>query len=553
MPFEEIIRKWAEQNRLQYGKASQPSVLGRVLSEAPEAKKDIKALLVDIDRIVAEVNALSAGELSGGTEKKEKTPVSSLKLPNDPKGVVMRFAPNPNGPPTLGSARGIVVNSELVRKYGGKFILRFDDTDPKTKKPMLEAYDWYLEDCTWLGAKPDEVYYASERIPNYYDVAEKLIGMGCAYVCFCAQAAFKELKDAKKPCPERETPPEKSLELWKKMLSGDFADGECVLRIKTDITHKDPALRDWVAFRIIREDHPRVDRKYVVWPMLDFESAIEDRLLGVTHIIRGKDLADSEHRQKFIYDYLGWKYPATMHWGKVRLEEFGKFSTSKLKESIAKGEYSGWDDPRVPTIRAMRRRGISAQAIRNLMIGLGLSDSEISISLENLFSENRKIMDATASRYFFVEDPVELTVIAAPAKTVKIPLHPSFKDRGYRELKVSADKDGATKVFISKKDADDLAVGQKIRLMNLFNVVIGKTGGAPSAMYISDDSRDVHKIHWLPQEHADVTIVTPEGEVEGFCEQGCTVLDVGVVIQFERFGFVRLDKKVPLSFYFGHR
>jgi glutamyl-tRNA synthetase len=553
MSFEGMIRKWAEQNRVQYGKAGRDSVLGRVLSEAPEAKKDIKALLEEIDRIVAEVNALSPGELVGGTEKKEKVKTSSLRLPGEPKGVVMRFAPNPNGPPTLGSARGIVVNSELVRKYGGKFILRFDDTDPKTKKPMLEAYDWYLEDCIWLDAKPDEVYYASERIANYYDVAEKLIGMGCAYVCFCAQGTFKALKDEKKPCPERDTPPEKNLELWKKMLRSEYADGECVLRIKTDITHKDPALRDWVAFRIIREDHPRVGRKYVVWPMLDFESAIEDKLLNVTHIIRGKDLADSEHRQKFIYNYLGWKYPATMHWGKVMLEEFGKFSTSKLKESIAKGEYSGWDDPRVPTIRAMRRRGISPQAIRNLMIGLGLSDSEISISLENLFSENRKIMDPTASRYFFVEDPVELVVSGAPKKDVKIPLHPSFRDRGFREMKVSADKDGAARLFISGKDAQQLSVGQKIRLMNLYNVTIKEGGKSPAAEYISDDSRDVHKIHWLPQEHADVTIVTPEGEVKGFCELGCTVLDVGVVIQFERFGFVRLDKKVPLSFYFGHR
>jgi glutamyl-tRNA synthetase len=553
MSFEDIIRKWAEQNRLQYGKASRDSVLGRVLSDAPEAKKDIKALLVDIDRIVSEVNALSAGELASPDERKEKTPVSSLKLQGNPKNVVMRFAPNPNGPPTLGSARGIVVNSELVRKYGGKFILRFDDTDPKTKKPMMEAYGWYLEDCTWLDAKPDEVYYASERIPAYYEIAEKLIGMGCAYVCFCAQGAFKALKDAKKPCPERDVPPEKNLTLWKKMLGGEYADGECVLRIKTDITHKDPALRDWVAFRIIREDHPRVDRKYIVWPMLDFESAIEDKLLGVTHIIRGKDLADSEHRQKFIYNYLGWTYPATMHWGKVQLEEFGKFSTSKLKESIAKGEYSGWDDPRVPTIRAMRRRGIAPQAIRNLMIGLGLSDSEISISLENLFSENRKIMDPVASRYFFVEDPVVLVVSGAPAKAVKLALHPSFKDRGYREMKVSADKDGMMRLFISREDAKELAVGQKIRFMNLFNVMITDAGSAPSAEYLTDDSRDVHKIHWLPQEHLDATVVTPEGEINGFCELGCAVLDVGTVVQFERVGFVRLDKKVPLTFYFGHR
>jgi glutamyl-tRNA synthetase len=198
----------------------------------------------------------------------KKEPDKGLKPLDVAEGdtVVMRFAPNPNGPPTLGSTRGIVVNSEYVKKYGGKFIIRFDDTDPQTKRPMLEAYDWYLEDCEWLDAKPDEVVIASDRVPMYYDYARKLMEMGHAYVCFCEGGDFKKFKDAKEPCPHRDQNPDTNLEYWNKMISGEYEEKTAVLRIKTDITHKDPALRDFGAFRIVKTAHPRaeVDDKYCV-------------------------------------------------------------------------------------------------------------------------------------------------------------------------------------------------------------------------------------------------------------------------------------------------
>ncbi len=554
MDISGVIRKCAILNRIRYGKADRKAVMGKVLCEVPEAKKDIKGLVDEIEKIISEVNGLSLKELEGYELKKEKKKRrSKLRLPGNPADVVMRFAPNPNGPATLGSARGIVVNSKLAREYGGKFILRFDDTDPKTKKPMPEAYNWYLEDCVWLNAKPDEVYYASDRIPSYYEYAEKLISLGYAYVCFCSQSVFKELRDSKRGCPHRDTEPKENMKHWKDMLDGRYKEGECVLRIKTDIRHKDPALRDWVAFRIVKEEHPRVGSKYILWPMLDFESAIEDHLLGITHIIRGKDLIDSEHRQKFVYNYLGWKYPVTMHWGRVRLKESGKFSTSRLKEMISRGEYSGWDDPRVPSILAMRRRGVSPQAVVNLMEGLGINETDIVISLENLFAENRKIMDSEANRYFFVGDPVELLVRNAPEKTVEMPFHPSFRNRGFRKFKVSADSKGDIKLFISSDDASRLEKRQTVRLMNLFNVEITCVDDSFEAVYLREKVLDVYKIHWL-QDHLSAKVVTPRGVVSGFCEPLCEKLETGDIIQFERFGFVRLDSKADnLIFYFGHK
>ena len=554
MPLSDIIRKYAIQNRLQYGEAKEKAVMGKVLSEIPEAKKDIEKLMKDIEKIVSEINKIEIEELQGyELEKRKAEKMVGLKLKEKSERVVMRFAPNPNGPATLGSARGIVVNSELAKKYGGKFILRFDDTDPKTKKPLLKAYEWYLQDCEWLGAKPDEIYYASDRIPIYYGYAEKLIKLEKAYVCFCSQGDFKKLRDRQKECLHRKQSKKENLRFWRNMLNGEYRDEECVLRIKTDIKHRDPALRDWVAFRIVREKHPRIGKKFIVWPMLDFESAIEDHLLGITHIIRGKDLMDSEHRQRFIYNYLGWEYPATMHWGRISVEEFGRFSTSKLRELIEKGKYKDWDDPRLPTLLALRRRGISPDAIRNLMINLGINETDISISLENLFSENRKSMDSKADRYFFVGDPVELLVKKAPEKIVRIPLHPSFPERGQRELKPKVGQSGNMRLFIATDDAERLKSGQKIRLMNLFNIEINKIGKVIEATYLEEKRLDMHKIHWV-QDHLDAEIIMPERTARGFCEPSCKNLDVNDIIQFERFGFVRLDQKNKgLIFYFGHR
>jgi len=553
MTLQDIIKRHATNNRVQYGKASAKAVLGKVLAEFPEAKKDMKKLILEVKKITEEVNSLPFEKLrTFEIEKAKAERKPELTLPENPSEVRMRFAPNPNGPATLGSARGIVVNSELAGKYNGKFIIRFDDTDPKTKKPLLEAYDWYLEDCEWLDSKPDEIYYASDRIEKYYEFAEKLIEMGKAYVCFCSQPEFKDLKDAMNECPHRETSPAENLKLWKGMLKGKYTDGECVLRIKTDIKHKDPALRDWVAFRIIREEHPRIGGKYVVWPMLDFESAIEDHLLSITHIVRGKDLMDSERRQRFIYEYLGWTYPVTSHWGRIKVEEFGRLSTSEIRKGIEEGRYTGWDDPRLPTLRALKRRGISPEAVRNLILSLGINENDISISLENLFAENRKIIDPEANRYFFVSKSVELIVQGVPKAKVKMPLHPGFRDRGYRELMLKPEK-GALSLTIPQEDTKKLKAGDELRLMNLFNVRIQSTGKGILAEYLPKKNLNVPKIQWLLNS-IPAEILLSGRILPGLCEPACRNIKVGEIIQFERIGFCRLEQKnEKLVFCFGHR
>lgn len=505
-----------------------------------------------------------------------------LKLRGDVEKVVMRFAPNPNGPPTLGHARGIVINSELVKKYQGKLILRFDDTDPKTKKPLLEAYDWYIEDCRWLGFNPDEIVECSSRILEYYKHAEQLIKLGKAYICECAKERFKECKDAGRSCQHRDKTVEENLEGWSRMLSGGYGEGQAVLRIKTELSLPDPALREWVAFRVVKEEHPKVGLKYFSWPMLDFAGAIEDHLLGVTHIIRGKDLMDSEKRQRYVYDYLGWEYPQVMHWGRIRVEEemqnsameedsesstvTTKLSTSRIANAIKEGLYTGWDDPQLHTLMALRRRGITPEAIRNMMLSLGLSESDISLSMENLYSENKKILDANANRYFFVEDPVEVILENPPLKTVRIPLHPSFRERGVREQTLNIDSKGRTKIFISKKDAELMEKENKVKLIGL--PCIQKTGSEKKVLKTkctdekpgrSPERRDAHaqKIHWV-QDYVKAEVLMNDRPANqpkrGYCEKACEKLNEGEIIQFERFGFCKLDKKQQdkLLFCFGH-
>jgi len=540
MRLEEIVKKHVAINILKYGKPSEKAIIGKVIAECPEAKQRIKDVIELIRKTIDEVNKLSKedkekflSQYKAETEKETKK--KEIKLPPLDKAeqgkVVMRFAPNPNGPPTLGSARGIIINHEYARMYKGKFILRFDDTDPRTKRPLLEAYDWYIEDCKWLGAKPDEVYYASKRIHIYYKYIEKLLEMEKAYPCFCSKEQFKKYRDSGVECPHRNTSKEDSLEIWEKMLEGSYDEGEVVIRIKTDMKHKDPAIRDWVAFRIIYESHPLVGDKYHVYPTLDFESAIEDHLLGITHIIRGKDLADSEKRQKYIYKYFGWEYPVTKHWGKLTVYEFGKMSTSSIKKAIDQGLYSGWDDPRLPTIRALRRRGFRPESIRNLILSLGVDESDVSISMKNLYAENKKIIERDANRYFFVWDPIKIKIKDVATKEVKIPLNPH--KGGIRILK------GDKEVYVSKDDFEKLK-GKTVRLKEFCTVKLDY-----ESELISYDLVDVKKgkniIHWLsPSDSINCIVIGQDKNYEGIVEKS-VVNEIGRVVQFERFGFCRIE------------
>jgi glutamyl-tRNA synthetase len=561
----EFIRKAALLNAVGHdGKAQAGAMVGKVLGEKAELRSRVKELSAVIGEVVAEVNGLSLAEQKAIVEKnwpetQKKHEAEEKKLPPLPnadkyKVITTRFSPNPDCVLHLGSARAIVLSHEYARMYNGKFILRFEDTDPKTKKPALKYYESIRRDLKWLGCTWDEEYIQSDRLDIYYGYVEKMVGDGNAYVCECTPEEFRKKTLAKEACPCRSLSPAEQLERWHKMLAGGYLEGQAVVRVKTELDHPNPAIRDWPALRIIdtnKYPHPRVGSKYFLWPLYNLAAGIDDHLLGMTHIIRGKEHYTNMVRQKYMYKYLGWEYPEAIHYGRLKITG-AALSKSKIVAGIQEGDYADFDDPRLGTFAALKKRGITAEAIKKMIIEVGVKPNDVTLSWENLYSHNRKILDASSDRYFFVADPVELKVTGLP-KTfhAKLPLHPERLERGIREYTVAPSGDEAAASFwIAQKDAQAMQKDQTIRLMELFNIKIQTvTDNCVTAVYASESYEDVRKIkvqliQWIPKgtEYPAEVIQQDATVVGGFAEAACKKLKPDAIIQFERYGFVRVNE-----------
>jgi len=546
----ELIKKHALLNAVQHGgKASEKAVLGKVLGENAELKKEMKRLAADIKKIVGAVNRLSLEaqqkeieKLGVAVEKKE----SKRELPPLPHAegqVVMRFAPNPDGPLSLGRSRQALLNWWYVKKYRGSFVLRFDDTDPKIKTPIKEAYDWIEKDLKWLGVEPSLVVRASERLDVYYKFAEQMIKEGGAYVCLCTADDFKSYRTKGLACPDREMEVEEQVVRWKNLFR-QYKEGQAVVRIKTDMIHKNPAIRDWPALRIV--DNPKHPfSKARVWPLYDFASAIDDHELGITHVIRGRDFEMSEVKQGFVYQHFGWSYPHNIVTGKMMVA--GVKSTSEARRMIEEGKVDGWDDPRLPTLMALRRRGFEPDAIKQFIFDAGLTKGDTTVSMETLETINRKLIDAKTNRYFFVADPVEVEVSGAEPQLSNPPLHPEDEKRGHRELHFKQ------RVLVSRDDLQSLKKGSSVRLKNLFTIKVRSDGEKITADFVSKaKEKGLQIIHWLPvEEKVPLVLKMPDGSSrEGFAEPAAAE-QAGRVVQFERVGFARLEKlnKILVAYY----
>jgi len=574
----EIIRKFALLNAIKHdGKAQTGPVVGKVLAERPELRARAKELTALVKEVVEEVNSLPLSDQMRIVEEKwpetlvkekveEEKRLPPLPNTNKYKEIVTRFSPNPDCVLHLGSARAIVLCHEYARTYNGKFILRFEDTDPKLKRPVPEFYDRIREDLEWLGCKPDEVYIQSDRVPIYYEHAERLLGDGKAYVCTCQPQAFREKVLAQKPCPCRDLPSEEHLERWNRMLEGKYMEGEAVVRIKTDLAHPNPAVRDWPALRVIdieKYPHPRVGTKYRVWPLYNFACGLDDHLMGVTHIIRGKEHLTNMVRQEYMYKHLGWKYPEAIHYGRLKIKG-AYLSKSKIVQGMKEGLYKGWDDPRLATFAALRRRGITPDAIKKLIIDVGPKTSDVILSWENLYAYNRKILDPKVNRYFFVPNPIQLLVKHIPrALTVRLQLHPEYPERGFKEYVIKPSEPNSEALFwISRMDLEALAIGRIVRLMELFNIKVERVEAySVEAFFVSEAYEEAKKaeaplIHWVPiGMDMPCQVVMPDATVtEGIAEKACKDLKPNDIVQFERFGFVRIDSvNAKITAYYAHK
>jgi len=572
----EAIRKIALLNALLHdGKAQVQPVLGKLLADRPHLKAKIKETVSVIAEVVEEVNRLSLDEQRKMVEErwpealvKEKVEAERVlpPLPNVEKyeRVVTRFSPNPDCVLHLGSARAIVLSYEYAKMHQGLFYLRFEDTDPKLKRPALPFYDSIREDLIWLGCKWDDEFIQSDRLPIYYEHAERLLKEGHAYVCTCRREEFRKKVIAQEPCLCRDQTPDEHLSGWKRMLDGTYQEGKAVVRIKTDLGHPNPAVREWPALRIIdtrRYPHPRVGSQYCVWPLYNFACGVDDHLTGVTHIIRGKEHLTNQVRQEYMYRHFGWKYPEAIHYGRLKITG-ALLSKSKIVQGMREGVFKSWDDPRLATFSALRRRGITPEAIWRLIIDVGPKTADVVLSWENLYAYNRKIVDPIANRYFFVHNPIQLIVKEVPhAFSAKLPLHPDYPERGFRRFEVKP-IEGEASFWVSSDDMDFLKTGEVIRFMGLFNIQVEKVEGHwIDAGYHSESYEEAKKtnaplIHWIPI-GADMPceVVMPDASVvEGIAEGNCKTLGLNNIIQFERFGFTRVDKlNKKITAYFAHR
>jgi glutamyl-tRNA synthetase len=565
-----LVRKYALLNAIDHrGQSSAGAVIGRIMAEHPELRTDSKVVGGLARDVTAEVNRkgqqeqleLIEQEFPGFLEAESKRRKQVSDRDSEKKSVlpplldakvgevVTRFPPEPNGFMHIGHAKAAIFASEYAKAYSGKFIMRYDDTNPAAEK--AEFYGAFLESFEWLGLKPDDVKYASDDMQRFYEIAEKMILDSKAYICFCSQEIMRNLRAKGEVCAHRLNTLEKNLESWKEMINGKYPENCATLRFAGDMQSQNTTMRDPVLFRVVLNDHPRQGSKYKVWPTYDFDGPIEDSVDGVTHAMRSKEYELRDELYFAILDSLMMRKPVIVEFSRLGLQNT-TMSKRKLRKLVDEGLVDGWDDPRLPTISGLRRRGILPEAIRTFVISMGLSKVESQPTWDYLESINRKLLDPISPRYIFVPDPIALNIEGAPSLVVQLPYHPENESFGQRTI------DATGQLVVPGEDVRHLAPGSKIRLIEAFNVKITDVSENEAfAIFDGDEQiRDIPKVQWLnaSANNCELEVWIPGplvfGEefnknsltkISGLAEPSFAELAEGRIIQFLRFGFCRVD------------
>ena len=507
---------------------------------------------------------------------------------NDGK-IVTRFPPEPNGYLHIGHAKAICLDFGVAAEYGGICNLRMDDTNPT--KEDTEYVDSIVNDVRWLGFEPAALYYASDYFDKMYECAVELIKRGKAYICTLSNEEWEEYKGnvntPGKDSPGRARSIEENLDLFARMRDGEFEDGAMVLRAKIDMAHPNIHMRDPVIYRIRRVEHFRHGNKYCIYPMYDFAHPLEDAIEGVTHSFC--TLEFEIHRP--LYD---WFLEAIDFPHRPRQIEFSRLnigytvmSKRKLMQLVKENHVSGWDDPRMPTVCGLRRRGVPAAAIRKMCKTVGITKVESIISPGVLENCTREILNAEASRYMAVLDPLKVTITNFPENGVE-PLdavnNPEDPAAGSRKISFGKTLyiDRADFMMEPPKGYFRLAPGAEVRLrygyfIRCVDVVKDANGEVCEVLCTFDpetrggnapDGRKVKgTIHWVNAEDcikAEVrlyeqlftaekpgedgvdflTQLNPDSlkVVNGYLERALDEVKVGDVVQFERVGYFACDQ-----------
>jgi glutamyl-tRNA synthetase len=530
------------------------SVLGKLIAEKPSLKECTPEVIPVVESIVKGVNELGLVNQKRELKKlapkllrkpKQKKVVAFPELAQAKEGeVVTRFPPEPNGYLHIGHAKAAIIGYEYAKRYKGKFILRFDDTNPEKEG---EYYQAQKEDLKWLGIEWDKEYCTSNRLEKHHQLAEKLIKEGNAYVCTCSPEEIKSNRFNKKPCKCRRNSVEENLAKWDELFY--LPEGKAVLRLKGNLESPNTAMRDPTLFRLVDAPHPLQGKKFRCWPTYDFAGAVEDSLAGVTHAFRTKEYELRDEVYFYLLDKLHLRKPLLIEFSRLSLEGM-PVSKRLIKALINEGKVAGWDDPRLPTLRGLRRRGIQPRTIYQFVLSQGISKVESAITFDQIEAINRKILDPITRRLYFIPNPIRLIVHGTSPKEIKLKFHPQF-DLGERSLKVG-------RVFyISEQDTCQLKKGEKIRLKGLYNIEIKRIAKEGIwGNYLSEKLLPgLKRIQWVPEDYTRLEVLQPKEifinnkynddslkTITGYAEKEIEKIATNEIVQFERFGFCRIER-----------
>lgn len=409
--------------------------------------------------------------------------------------IVTRFPPEPNGYLHIGHAKSIILNSGLAKKYNGTFNLRFDDTNPMKEKS--EYVESILEDVKWLGADfGDKIYYASDYFDAMYEGAVKLIKKGKAFVCDLSADEIREyrgtLKEPGKESPYRNRSIEENLDLFERMKNGEFPDGSKVLRAKIDMASPNINMRDPVIYRIARMTHHNTGDKWCIYPMYDFAHPIEDAVEGVTHSLCTLEFEDHRPLYDWVVRELEFEYPPKqIEFAKLYLQNVitGKRYIKKLVED---GVVDGWDDPRLVSISALRRKGVTPEAIRMFIELSGVSKANSVSDMAMLEYCIREDLKMKAKRMMAVLDPIKLVIDNYPegkTELLEVENNQENEELGTRQVSFSRE------LYIERGDFMEvppkkyfrLFPGNEVRLKNAYFVTCTD--------FVKDEDGNVTEVH----------------------------------------------------------
>ncbi|MBD8896899.1 glutamine--tRNA ligase/YqeY domain fusion protein [Desulfovibrio desulfuricans] len=502
-----------------------------------------------------------------------------------------RFPPEPNGYLHLGHAKSICLNFGVAREFGGLCNLRFDDTNPT--KEETEYVDSIREDVRWLGGVwDDREFYASDYFEKLYDYAEQLIKMGKAYVDDLSAEEIREyrgtLTEPGRESPWRNRSVDENLDLFRRMRAGEFGDGQKVLRAKIDMTSPNVVMRDPTLYRIRHAEHHRTGNKWCIYPMYDYTHCLSDSIEGITHSLCTLEFINNRELYDWVLETLGAYRPQQIEFARLNVT-YTVLSKRKLIQLVKEGHVTGWDDPRMPTLSGMRRRGIPPEALREFCSRIGLARADSTVEYSMLEFCVREYLNEHTPRVMAVLDPVKVVIENYPVgqvEEVDMPYHPEDASYGSRKVPFSRE------LYIERDDFrleppkkfHRLAPGAEVRLRYAYFItcreaVLDDAGNVVELRCVYDpeskggqspDGRKVKgTIHWVSAAHAIPAEVrlydqlfavenpnaAPEGKtfldnlnpesltkVEALLEPALATFKAGDKMQFERLGYYCKDK-----------